>query len=119
MNSSHQNQTFARESAQLDTHTKTRFVFLNACQDSETTDSEVVLNKESSLDVHSHTSFNKAHAPQPAMPELIQTPPPEFVKPVHQTASHACHQPFVPAAAQVLILRTTSVFQEKDVPTTS
>lgn len=119
VNSSHQNPASARESAQLDTHTKTHFVFQNVCQDSETTDSEVVLNKELSLDVHSHISPNKAHAFQHVMPVVIQTPPPEFVKPVHQTASLACHQLSVPDAAQVSILRTTFVLQVKDVPITS
>lgn len=119
VNSSHLNQISARESAQLDTHTKTHFVFQNVCQDSETTDTEVVLNKVSLLDVHSHTSSNKALASQLATPELTPTPPPESVKPVHQTASHACHQLSVPAAAQVSTSRITSVSQEKDVPTTS
>lgn len=119
VSSSHQKLTSARESVQLDTHTKTHFVFLNVCQDSETMDSEVVLLKESLLVVHSHTSSNKAHVSQHATQVLIQTLSTEFVTLAHQTVSHACHLPSVPAAAQVSISRTTSVSLVKDVLTTN
>lgn len=44
VNISQLNQALARESAQLDTHTKTQSVSQNVCQVSETMDSVVVLN---------------------------------------------------------------------------
>ena len=109
---------FAEESAQLDTHSKTHFVFLTACQDSETTDSVVVLNKESSLDARSLTSSSKALASQPAAQEPSPTPTPESVKPALPTVSHACHLLSVQTATQVSISETTSVSLVKDVPTT-
>ena len=47
VNFSQLNQTAVREFAHPVTHSKTPFVFLNVCQDLETTDSEVVPLKES------------------------------------------------------------------------
>lgn len=101
VNISQLNQALARESAQLDTHIKTQSVSQNVCQVSETMDSVVVLNWESLLDVHSHTSINKAHVFHHATLDHIQTQPAESVKLAAQTVSHACHQLSVPAAAQV------------------
>lgn len=118
VSSSPLNQTHAGESVQPVTHSRTHFVFLNVCQDLETTDSEVVSLKELSLDVHSHTSSNKAHVCQLVMPDLILTLTLEFVMPAHPTVSHACHLLSVPAAAQVSTLGTTSVSLVKDVPIT-
>jgi hypothetical protein len=118
VSSSPLNQALAKESAPLDTHSKTRFVFLTVCQDSETTVSVVALLKESLLDAHSLTSSNKAHVFQHVMLELIPTLPPEFAMLAHPTASHACRLLSVPAAIQDSILRTTFVSLVKDVLTT-
>jgi hypothetical protein len=118
VSSSQLNQAHAEESAPLDTHSKTHFVFLTVCPDSETMVSVVALLKESSLDVHSRTSSNKALACQPAMLDLSPTLPPEFVMHAHQTVSHACRLLSVPAAAQASISRTTFVSLVKDAPTT-
>lgn len=101
VSTSHLNQTFARESAQQVILIKTQSVFQNVCQDLETMVSVVVSNWELSLDVHSHTSTNKAHACLHAMPVHIQTLPAESVKHAVPIVSHACHLLSVPAAAQV------------------
>ena len=93
--------TFARESAQLDTHSKIQFVFQNVCQDSETIPSVVVLNSVLLLDAASLTSINKDHVSVNVTLDHIQTQPIEFVRLAARTVSHAFHPLIVSAAVQV------------------
>jgi hypothetical protein len=119
VNTSHLKKASARESAQLDTHSKIQSVFQNASQASETTDSVVVSNSVSSPVAASHTSTNKAHASVNVTLDHIPTPPTESAKPAVQTVSHASHQLTASAADQDSTLRATSVSQEADALVTS
>lgn len=119
VNTSHLKKTSARESAQLDTHSKIQSVFQNASQASETTDSVVVSNSVSSPVAASHTSTNKAHVSVNVTLDHIPTPPTESAKPAVQTVSHAFHQPTASAADQDLTLRATFVSPEADALVTS